>query len=791
MGGWKRWVTTVTAALLGSVGVGLPAVSLAQPAAAAPATPAASGADPMSAPAIPFIETVVPEGLGVLVNWAPNATTDEVTGYTVIPAVAAGFAGRVKASCRTPEPTPAPATDTSVLVAPLCAGVPYSFTMTATNAAGTSSASSVSDVATPLVAQPPDAPLILSVLPRNGSLVVSWAAPSLDGGDPLKGYALTLSGVTKTVKAKASALQATVSGLRDGTDYSISLVASSKAGPSAPSTADGTPQASYAPRAPTSLQVVPDGSGNLAATWTPPSDDGGGTITGYQITTQEETPDGSGGWTATGTAAVTTALGATGTSTLTGLAADTYYSVSVAAVNAVGAGTPATTDAPVTPTVGLSSDTVVLSTTTMDALASDTSGILTWPSPAPTQVQTLVAGDVVVGGVASAAPEGLLVTVDSVTTDGSGAYTVTTSAASLDQAFTDLGVSDSGDPLALPGSTFRATTVGVRSVKRAKYLAVNDDVTLSLSHTDGALSLSGVLALRAHVGMSLGLNTGWFDVPDGVNLSSTASVSATAHLTATVSGSASWEIGDIELDCFDIQAGPVPVVLCPSIPVDLDATGSISLGADASVTVGAAMSWSSADPGSLGTHNLTTAPVLDGSPQPGVSATATGTLAVEAKPQVDIYGVTGPEVDATARLTADVNFLGSPYFTLQPSVSIGVGWAVDLLGFEADVTATLATLDFPAFEIASAPTADLVISPADPIVAPGTPTTFQAAALERCLPTDLVEPARRGDGRHHHQRWRPDRGRSGGPDPHGGGDRLDGCRRGDHGDGGIGFRPSR
>ena len=337
-----------------------------------------------------------------------------------------------------------------------------------------------------------------------------------------------------------------------------------------------------------------------------------------------------------------------------------------------------------------------------------------------------MAGNVIVAGVAPATPEGLLASVDSVTTDGSGDVTVTTSAAALDQAFTSLGVSDSGNPLALANSNFRPTTAGVRSLKRAHDLGVTDDVTLSLSHTDGALSVSGSLDLRAHVGVSLGLNTDFLDIPDGVNVSSRATVSAVAQLTASLSGSASWEIGDIQLGCFDIQVGPVPVVLCPTIPVDLDATGSISLGANVSVTVGASMTWSSADPTALDADNLTTPPVLGGGPQPGVSATATGTLALEAKPQVDIYGVTGPEVKATAQLTAKVNFLGSPFFSLQPSVSIGVGWAVNFLGYQADVTLTLATLDFPAFEIASAPTADLSVSPADPTVAPGVPTSFQA-----------------------------------------------------------------
>ena len=135
--------------------------------------------------------------------------------------------------------------------------------MTAANAAGTSAVSNISNVATPLVAQPPNAPLIVSVLPRNNSLIVSWSAPTLLGGNPLKGYVLTVSGVAKPVKAKATALQTTVKKLTNGTPYSLSLVATSKAGSSPAATATGTPQATYAPSAPASLQVAPDGNGNL------------------------------------------------------------------------------------------------------------------------------------------------------------------------------------------------------------------------------------------------------------------------------------------------------------------------------------------------------------------------------------------------------------------------------------------------------------------------------------------------------------------------------------------------
>jgi hypothetical protein len=118
---------------------------------------------------------------------------------------------------------------------------------------------------------------------------------------------------------------------------------------------------------------------------------------------------------------------------------------------------------------------------------------------------------------------------------------------------------------------------------------------------------------------------------------------------------------------------------------------------------------------------------MDGSgPLPGVSATATGTIELAIRPEIGIYDVAGPNIEADADLTADVNFLGSPYFTLTPSITLKTGLDFDIADglFQGSLEVTLGTFDFPSFVIASAPNATLAISPANPTVFPGTPTTF-------------------------------------------------------------------
>jgi hypothetical protein len=388
----------------------------------------------------------------------------------------------------------------------------------------------------------------------------------------------------------------------------------------------------------------------------------------------------------------------------------------------------------VTPTVQLASSTVVLTQATMNALATDTpatddaSGTLTWPAPAPTQVTSLASGAIILGPISTAAPDGLLATVTAVTSDGSGNYTVTTTTASLADAFSDISFGYSGDPLDQPGSTFQAKSAGIRNLPR------NGSVKLSLGHTfsvssGGAASVSGDINIDAEVDMSAEVHT-HYAIPDGVSVSASAEVSAKANVAATLKGTKKWELGEIDSPEIDIQIGPVPVVLFPKIPVFLSVSGQISVGVTASMSVGAGMSWSSQDSGTLNTTNLTSGPHLDGSgPLPGVSATATGTVELQVQPQIEIYDLAGPNVEADADLKATVNFIGSPYFTLAPSVALKAGLDFDILDgrFHGSLEVTLGTFDFPNFVIQSAPNVTLTVSPADPTVFPGTPTTFTAA----------------------------------------------------------------
>ena len=106
-------------------------------------------------------------------------------------------------------------------------GDSYTFTVTATNAAGTGPASSPSNAVTPVT--PPAAPTIGTATPGNESATVSFTAPVSDGGSPITGFAVDASDLTNAARggqmAGGSVSPLTVSGLTDGDSYTFTVVA--------------------------------------------------------------------------------------------------------------------------------------------------------------------------------------------------------------------------------------------------------------------------------------------------------------------------------------------------------------------------------------------------------------------------------------------------------------------------------------------------------------------------------------------------------------------------------------
>lgn len=182
---------------------------------------------------------------------------------------------------------PVAADATSVVVPGLSnCGTPYTFTMTATTANGTSTPSPASLPVTPGPAF--NAPTILTVTPGNATTTVTIKAPTSTGCGPVTGYTVT-SSPAGGVDSNAGTIGTShvMTGLTNGTAYTFTVVATNAVGAKSPASAASTPVTPTAPStrpaAPTALGGVASATGvvprAITLTWT----DNANNETGFTI----------------------------------------------------------------------------------------------------------------------------------------------------------------------------------------------------------------------------------------------------------------------------------------------------------------------------------------------------------------------------------------------------------------------------------------------------------------------------------------------------------------------------
>jgi hypothetical protein len=131
-------------------------------------------------------------------------------------------------------------TESPIVVSGLNGGTGYTFTVTATNAAGTSDASGSSNQAT-TDTRISDAPIIGTATAGFEQATITFTAPAHDGGAAITSYVATSSpgGIRGTVSGPGSG-EITVTGLTNGVDYTFTVTAINENGTSAPSSASNS-----------------------------------------------------------------------------------------------------------------------------------------------------------------------------------------------------------------------------------------------------------------------------------------------------------------------------------------------------------------------------------------------------------------------------------------------------------------------------------------------------------------------------------------------------------------------
>jgi trimeric autotransporter adhesin len=218
---------------------------------------------------------------------------------------------------------PVPATATSCVVTGLNNGTAYTFTVTATNANGTSSPSSPSNSVTP--ARAPDPPTGVTAIASAGQAVVSFAAPGNTGGSPIISYTVIATPVEGAGGSNTGCLSTscTVIGLTNGTTYTFTVTATNAAGTSAASLPSIPVTPATTPGVPTDITVARDGA-SATISWAAPAT-GGSAITGYAVSLG-------------GLLSCVPSPPTATSCTVNGLAPTTAYTASVTASNVVGAG---------------------------------------------------------------------------------------------------------------------------------------------------------------------------------------------------------------------------------------------------------------------------------------------------------------------------------------------------------------------------------------------------------------------------------------------------------------------
>ncbi|WP_296602468.1 fibronectin type III domain-containing protein [Nocardioides sp.] len=172
-----------------------------------------------------------------------------------------------------------PGDQTSALVDGLAEVGPYTFWVTARTRVGVGPTSAPVSV---VFAEVPAAPTHVRAVPGNHAATISWTPPNEDGGTPVTGYTITVRPGGRTVDIGTETTSWTVSGLTNGSAYTLTVSATNAAGKSAPSALSNTVVPAGVPDRVDRPRLTRKGTRTVVVRWSAP-DDNSSVIKRYRV----------------------------------------------------------------------------------------------------------------------------------------------------------------------------------------------------------------------------------------------------------------------------------------------------------------------------------------------------------------------------------------------------------------------------------------------------------------------------------------------------------------------------
>ena len=300
---------------------------------------------PVGRPGPPNIETVTPGDKSLTITWSAPASNGGLTITSYDLRYIRDDAGDFASSSWTVVSNIWSSGDLTYTLSGLQNSVRYRLSVAAVNSEGGSSWSNFNPLRTGTPGDTPElpaAPTIGRAISSGTTMEVRWSAPSDDGGADISSYDLRYIRSDATDKADANwtvrdsvwtsgGLSYTLTDLTEGVQYDLQLRAENSAG-NGPWSATVKSASASVPGAPV-LGFSDWEPGGIWISWVSPDDDGGASITGYDVRyiRSDATDKADVNWTVKD--------GLPGTSyTITGLTNNVQYDVQVRAVNSVGGG---------------------------------------------------------------------------------------------------------------------------------------------------------------------------------------------------------------------------------------------------------------------------------------------------------------------------------------------------------------------------------------------------------------------------------------------------------------------